>query len=134
MGFEVVKRTIAGISFGGIYFFVVLTILNAQTMNIPVSKLWVDMMGCLIIGIYFGVSSLIFDIERWSRLKQTVTHAILSLIIFFPIAIGLGWIPLDVPVMITCFIIFIAAYALFWFGAWWYYRKLTQSMNDLVRK
>lgn len=134
MGNEIVKRIIAGISFGGIYFFIVLTVLNVLTIDVPISKLWVDMMGCLLLGVYFGVASLIFDIERWSRLRQTVIHAILSLIIFFPTAIGLGWIPLHPPVMITCFIIFIMLYALFWFGAWWYYRRLTQSMNDLVKE
>lgn len=134
MGIELIKRTIAGISFGGVYFFIVLTVLNVQVIDVHISKLWVDMTGCFGIGIYFGVSSLIFDIENWSRLKQTLTHSVLSLIIFFPVAIGLGWIPREASVIITCLVIFIMIYALLWFGMWWYYRKLTQSMNDLVRK
>lgn len=134
MGIEVVKRVIAGISFGSIFFFIVLSVFNVQAIEVPLTKLWLDMLGCFIIGIYFGVASLIFDIEKWSRLRQTVIHVLLSLVVFFPTAIGLDWIPRDASIMLTCFVVFITAYALFWFGAWWYYRRLTQTMNHLVRK
>ena len=134
MGIDVLKRMIAGTSFGGILFFIVLTFLNVQAIEVPVSKLWTDMAASLALGIYFGLSSLMFDIERWSRLKQTVIHGLTSLAVFFPTAIRLNWIPLDRAVMMTCLLIFLTIYALFWFCAWWYYKRLAQSMNEMVKK
>lgn len=105
-----------------------------QAIEVPVSKLWTDMAACLALGIYFGLSSLMFDIERWSRLKQTVIHGLTSIAVFLPIAIRLNWIPPDGAVFITCLLIFLTIYVLFWFSAWWYYKRLTQSMNEMVKK
>nr|WP_257788068.1 DUF3021 domain-containing protein [Novibacillus thermophilus] len=112
----------------------VLTVLNVLAIEVPVSKLWTDMAVSLALGIYFGLSSLMFDIERWSRLKQTVIHGLTSLAVFFPTAIRLNWIPLDRGVMMTCLLIFLTIYVLFWFCAWWYYKRLAQSMNEIVKK
>lgn len=134
MGFEVIKRSLSGLGFGSIYFFIILTVLNVRAIDVPVSKLWVDMIGCLLIGLYFGISSLIFDIEPWSPLKQTVTHFILSLIVFFPVAIRFGWIPLKTAPLITGFVIFFLLYVLFWFGALLFYKKLRDAMNDSLKK
>ena len=55
MGINVLKRMIAGTSFGGILFFIVLTVLNVLAIEVPVSKLWTDMAVSLALGIYFGL-------------------------------------------------------------------------------
>lgn len=130
---EILRRAVIGIGHGGIVTFVILTILKMQQIEMSVDEIWLHMSGSLLLGLYFGAASVVFDHEPWSPLKQIVVHFTLSLAVFFPIAIGFGWIPMHTVPIAMGFVIFIMIYALFWFGLRWYFKKLEYAMNNSIK-
>lgn len=133
MTHELIKRGFIGMGFGGIVIFVALTVIKFQAVEVSIDTLWLSTLASLFIGVYYGVASLIFNVEVWSPLKQTSIHFCLSLIIFFPTAVGIGWIPnrpLDIAIG---FLIFLFNYLLFWFCLRWYFKRLTAAMNNSLK-
>jgi|SRR5690625_332780 len=126
---EILKRSMIGIAFGGIYTFIALTIMKFNHMEGTISEIWTHMLASFILGIYFGVSSLIYENEGWSPLKRTITHFILSIIIYFIIAIPIGWIPSHPLAIILSIFIFIGIYSLYWTGYFLYFKNIEVSMN-----
>src|SRR5690625_2190305 len=90
---EVLKRTMYGIAYGGIYTFIALTILMILQITPPIFQTWLYMLAGLMLGVYFAVASFIFEVEAWSPLKKTVIHFVLSIVLYFIIALSVGWVP-----------------------------------------
>lgn len=134
MIFEIARRSMFGIGFAGILTFIFLTVMTFAGIDATVSVIWLNMLGSLVIGIYFGAASLIFEIEKWSPLKQTIVHFILSITVYFPIAIAVGWIPFSLVPMLAGLGGFILTYSMFWLGISWYLRKIASSLNHSVKR
>ncbi|MGM7700557.1 DUF3021 domain-containing protein [Pseudalkalibacillus sp. Hm43] len=130
---EALRRAIIGVGIGGLATFVMLTIFKMNAISVTVDELWIHMLGSLILGIYFGVGSLIFEKEDWSPLKQIITHLSLSVIVFFPIALTTGWVSAKPVPILFCLITFLIIYALFWFSIRWYLKKMEASMNESIQ-
>ncbi len=62
----------------------------------------------LIVGIVLA-ASVIYDIESWSLLKQTVVHIVAMLVTVFPILLISGWFPIN---SVADFFKFLGIYAL----------------------
>jgi len=134
MKFEILKRVFNGIAWGGLATFIALTVLMIFNINPEVSIIWLYMVASFVFGIYFGLASFIFIIDHWSPLKKTIIHFSLSIIVYFAIALPLGWIPLT-PIAITLSAFgFILVYIIFWFGYTLYYKKIETSLNDSLSK
>src|SRR5699024_4271179 len=117
---EILKRSMFGIAFGGIYTFIALTIMKFNHIDGTITEVWMHMLASFILGIYFGLSSFMYEYDGWSPLKRTVIHFIFSIIIYFVIAIPIGWIPSQ-PLYITLGIfMFIFIYGLYWTGYFLY--------------
>ncbi|GLB46302.1 DUF3021 domain-containing protein [Philodulcilactobacillus myokoensis] len=93
--------------------------------------LLVSMLIWAMIGILFGLSSLIFKIDHWSLLKQTITHAVVTYICFSILAILAGWFPFNLIMFIYFTIIFIIIYIFIWIAERLKYHAL---INDINRK
>ncbi|QQK76949.1 DUF3021 domain-containing protein [Salicibibacter cibarius] len=131
---EMVERGFGGLGFACLITFVALTILTVQNIEVPVAQVWVYMLGSMILGVYFGVSSFFFEIEKWSPLKQVAIHFSLSIILWFLIAIFMaGWIPFTLRSIVLSFCMFTALYVLFWFVFRAYFKKIEADMNDSVK-
>lgn len=130
---EALRRAIIGVGIGGLATFIMLTIFKLNVISVTVDEIWSHMLGSLLIGIYFGVGSLIFDKEDWSPLRQIVIHLSLSIIVFFPIALTTGWVPAKPLPILICLITFLIIYALFWFSIRWYLKKMEASMNESIQ-
>lgn len=134
MIFEIIKRSMIGIAAGGIFTFIALTIMKFKHIEGTVSEVWMHMLASFILGIYYSLSSFIYEYDGWSPLKKTVIHFSLSIVVYFFIAIPTGWIPLH-PLSITIGIaIFILVYVLFWIGYFLYYKKVEATMNEQLNK
>lgn len=131
---EIMKRTLYGIAYGGINTFIALTILMINHINPPISIIWLYTLAGLIMGIYFGLASFIFEIESWNPLKKTIIHFSSSISCFFLIALTVGWVPLKLKPIILSTLFFIVAYAVYWFGYWLYYKKIEAKMNEELLK
>ena len=133
---EAIKRSMTGIAFGGIVTFIALTIVMLTDTETSVSQIWLYMLCSFIIGIYFGLASFIFEDNGWSYLKKTVFHFILSITVYFAIALFITeWIPFSLLSILISFFGFILIYAIFWMGYYQYFKKIEKSLNaNLNRK
>lgn len=131
---EILKRSMTGIAVGGIYTFIALTIMKFNHIEGTISEVWLHMLAAFVLGIYYGLSSFIFENDGWSPLKMTVIHFSLSIIVYFIIAFSIGWVPLHPLSIILGILAFIVIYALYWTGYYLYYKKIEASMNEHLPK
>lgn len=123
-----------GLAFAFLYVFFMFTILMFQDSDISINQVWINMLVNMILGIYFGIASLIFEIEKWSFLKQLVVHFVLSIVIWFLIAVFVvEWISFTPFSILISFGVFIGIYLLFWMCFIAYYKKVETELNDLVK-
>lgn len=130
---EIVRRSMMGLGFAAMVTFAILTMVMVQNVDVPVSIVWKNMLGSMVLGMYFGTASLIFDYEAWSPLRQTIVHFMLSVSTWLLLALYMGWLPLAVIPIMTGIGIFIMIYLLFWIGAYWYFKKTESEMNRAIR-
>jgi len=131
---EVLKRSLIGIAFGGIATFIALTTMKFAHIEGTVSEIWNNMLASFCLGIYFGVASLIFEMEKWSALKQTLVHFTLSIILWLIIGFSLGWLPYNLLSVAVGILIFTFIYIIYWTGFYLYFKKVEESMNKQLQK
>lgn len=131
---ELARRSLVGLGFTALFTFAALSAMVLQDLQAPVSIIWKNMLGSMIMGIYFGSSSLLFDLEEWSPLKQTSVHFALSLIIWLPLAVWMEWLSLKLFPVLAGIGSFIIVYLIFWLGSFLYFKKLENEMNNTMKK
>ncbi|RXZ79895.1 DUF3021 domain-containing protein [Paenibacillaceae bacterium] len=132
---EIFKRMFVGIGFSAINMFLFLTvfvILGKETVE--VYTLWLSLCGSMVMGMYFGASSLIFDYDKWSPLKQVIVHLLLSITVFFPIAVFVGWYPLKLISLLAGLMFFLIIYSIFWLSFRYYFTRQAKAMNDSMKR
>ena len=82
-------------------------------------------------GAAFGTSGLIWEIDNWSILKQTVAHFFACSIATLPIAYFCRWMSHDVLGIIRYFAIFIAIYIIIWLSQ---YSSMKKRINEINNK
>lgn len=131
---EMIRRGFFGMSFSAIITFVALTIITFNNLEVLASELWVHMLGSLTLGVFWGMASLLFDTDHLSPMRQIVTHFSLSIIVFYPIALGIGWIPFKMIAIVVSLITFVIIYIVFWFSIHFYLRKMAASLNHAIKQ
>lgn len=126
---EILKRTMFGISYGGINTMIALTILMIYQITPPISTIWLYTLMGFILGIYFALASFIFEVETWSPLKKTVIHFTSSISCYFIIALSVGWVPFKTKAIIITILLFIIVYAIFWFSYRTYSKRIEVRLN-----
>lgn len=134
MIFEVIKRMFNGIAWAGLITFIALSILLIIDVQTDVYTIWLYMGSSMMVGIYFGISSFIFTLEKWSPLKKTLIHFFLSIAVYLVIALTVGWVPIGFAPIIWSCLFFIVWYFIFWTGYNIYYKKIEKSLNDSLPK
>lgn len=133
MGIKILQRAMVGFGYGGIFIFIYMTLIMAFHVQTTVSELWWVTLAFILIGLYFGLSSLIYGYEKWSILKRTVMHFILSVAVFYLIALGTGAVPFMFWPILSSLIIFILIYAGIWLSHTWHYKKIVRDMNKSIK-
>ncbi|MCT1905058.1 DUF3021 domain-containing protein [Oceanobacillus sojae] len=131
---EALKRSVVGIAFGGILTFIALTIMKLNEYEAGVSEIWMHMGASMLLGIYFGISSLIFGDSGSNLVKKSIIHFLLSYSVWLIIAGMVGWIPLNAPVVIGSSLSFSLLYLLNWFGWFLYFKKVETTLNNHLHK
>ena len=131
---EGIKRSMIGISFGGIITFIALTIVNFTGTDATISEIWLYMLFSFILGIYFGLSSFIFIDNGMSMLTQTVIHYCMSVVVYFIIALFGGWVPFTFVAILVTTLIFTGVYSLFWTAYYLYYKRLEANLNASLQR
>ncbi|MFA1820936.1 DUF3021 domain-containing protein [Virgibacillus oceani] len=127
---EILRRSMLGMAFGGIFTFIALTIMRIYEVESTVSEIWMHMGASMLLGIYFGISSLIFGDDGSNILKKSVIHFFLSYSVFLIIGGTVGWVPLSIPAILGSTLLFILMYMLNLSGWYLYFKKIETTLND----
>lgn len=131
---EALKRSILGIAFGGILTFIALTIMKFNAFEATVSEIWMHMGASMLLGVYFGVSSLIFGDSGSNIVKKSIIHFLLTYSVWLIIAGTVGWISLSGRVILWSSLAFILLYVLNWLGWYLYFKRVEAALNNQLQK
>lgn len=134
MAVEILRRVLGGFGCAAILLLIALTILIANDVELTLQAIRLNLLGSMAMGGYFAVASLIFEYDKWSPLKQIVIHFSLSVLLFFPIALGVGWLPPRLLPMVAGLGMFLVFYLIFWVSFTIYFRRQAKALNDSVSK
>ncbi|MDX8044678.1 DUF3021 domain-containing protein [Gracilibacillus sp. S3-1-1] len=129
---EGLKRILFGVAAGSLITYAVLSLLVFQDVDSSIKEIWKHWSGSMLMGIYYSFASVIFELERWSVLKQTVIHLVLTMIVFFPTAIVIGWIPFNLLSLTIGLAIFLILYSIVWVSVYFRYKNIEKSMNERI--
>lgn len=86
-----------------------------------------------ILGFIYTACTVIFEIDEWSHLKQTIVHFIFTSIVFYFVAIWGGWLPKDIKSIILFSIIFLTIYIVTWLSFKIYWNNKIEDINNRLR-
>lgn len=84
----------------------------------------------LLYGSAWAGASLIWDAERWSLLKMTVTHLLVCSLATFPIAYLMRWMDHSISGVLMYFGVFLVIYAVIWIVQYLYMKKKIDEINS----
>ena len=84
------------------------------------------------IGITFALSSLLFDIARWSLLKQYIVHFVITSLVWIPIVMLL-WIPKSSIGTVIMIISYFSSYVITWISQYFISKKDIQQINATIQ-
>lgn len=90
-------------------------------------------LGSMLCGWFFTASTLYFENHKWSLRRQTVTHFATVIVLYFVLAIGIGWFPFTVPSFLLMLAVFVVFYALFWTAFYFYFKNQAQKLNKELK-
>ena len=145
---ELIKRCLIG-ALIGLSISYIITIIISMIINkgeyYPVPsqliKLCGNEMNAVIIQAIFSLiygaicfgTSVIWNIDRWSILKQTVIHFLVISLTSLPIAYFMYWMPHNILGIISYFAIFIFIYLIIWLSAYFSIKKNIQEINKNIK-
>ena len=81
------------------------------------------------IGVLFSFGSLLFQ-KDWSLLRATLSHYLLMLLGFIPLATLAGWFPARLGFYLSLVVEFTLVYVIIWLVSHHFYKKQVQEINQ----
>lgn len=98
-----------------------------------VTAVIVQLLCALFVGALGGGSSVIWNIEKWSLLKQTAVHFAVLVIPYVAISYVLNWLPHN-ALGATCYCLaFVAVYVIMWLAIFFSIKLKIKKMNEKLR-
>ena len=88
----------------------------------------------IIYGSVWGGSSVIWEAERWSLLRMTVTHLLICSIITFPVAYLMRWMPHNIMGILRYFGIFGTIYLFIWISQYQAIKRNIRQINHKMQE
>ena len=85
------------------------------------------------IGVLFSFGSLLFQ-KDWSLLRATLSHYLLMLLGFIPLATLAGWFPARLGFYLSLIVEFTLVYVIIWLVSHHVYKKQVQEINQSIAK
>lgn len=120
-----------GLSLNSLGYFI--AAFSNEVLTLNASMVIFQFLICLFTGFYCAAISVVYEIEHWSLLRATLTHAIL-ISLYFPIAYVAGWLPTGLLPMIGFIIYFIVIYGVIWFSFKRYFDKQAKQLNEQLKQ
>ena len=86
----------------------------AEAFGTELNAVIVQTIISMLYGAVLGAASVIWELENWSLLKQTVVHFLLYSTVTFPVAYFLHWMPHNIVGILIYYGIFVTIYATIW--------------------
>ena len=83
------------------------------------------------IGVLFSFGSLLFQ-KDWSLLRATLSHYLLMLLGFIPLATLAGWFPARIGFYFSLVVEFTLVYVIIWLVSHHFYKKQVQEINQSI--
>ena len=141
---EIIKRGLLGIPVG-ITIGYLMTIINSLIFGngnyCPVTPELVARMGneinavmlqsllYAVIGFSFASSSVVWNMDSWSMLKQTALYFIINAVVMMPIAYGLNWMQHNSKGIIIYLAVFTLYFAVIWLVQYFIWKSYLKKMN-----
>lgn len=89
-----------------------------------------------VVGIAFGVPTLIYDNERLPQGIKFLIHMGIGFIVYFIVAFIAGWFPTDMGagIFVTSVLIMIVLSFVIYFFFWLYYRNEAKEINSKINQ
>lgn len=99
-----------------------------------ITAVCIQMVCSLLIGAVAGGSSVIWDVEQWSLLKQTLIHFIVISIPFFTVGYILNWLPHHLYGALGYAGAFILVYLIMWVSIYFSIKTKIKKMNSQLQE
>lgn len=131
---ELIKRFVLGAPFGLLLtqLITVFSVMGHKTVTLDVDSYIVSVVASLILGGYLCAASIVYNVERWSIIRQTGIHLILMLP-FFVVAYYLGWLPISLNGLLLYIAIWLSVYAVLWNIIRIYYKNEARKLNEGIK-
>ena len=83
------------------------------------------------IGVLFSFGSLLFQ-KDWSLLRATLSHYLLMLLGFIPLATLAGWFPARLGFYLSLVVEFTLVYVIIWLVSHHFYKKQVKEINQSI--
>ncbi len=131
-----ILRSLIGILFGGFIavLFTNLNILFGNFETIDSNLFLKNSLGSIFCGWFFTVGPLYFENHKLKLHQQTLLHFFTVMILYFILALAIGWIPYTIKSILLTLAISIVVYALFWFAFYLYFKNQARKLNEELTK
>lgn len=106
----------------------------AASCGSQINAVMVQAFFALLYGAVWGGASVLFEIESWSRLRQTATHFLTCSIATCPIAFCMYWMPHNAAGIITYFTLFLGIYLFIWFLCYFVMKRQVRKMDEKMKE
>ncbi len=89
---------------------------------------------CMFYGSLCAASSVIWEVEKWSPLRQTVVHFVTLTAGTLPIAYFMRWMERSIPGYLSYIAIFAATYILIWISMYFSMKAKLKKLNCAVNQ
>lgn len=90
-------------------------------------------LGTLFCGWFFTVSPLYFEVKSLKLYQQTLLHFCTVALLYFLLAFGIGWIPVQLNSILFFIALFLVFYAVIWSAFYLYFRHVANSLNGELK-
>ncbi len=106
----------------------------AQDLGSEINAVVLQALLSMVYGAAWAGASVIWDAERWSLLKMTLVHLLVTSLATFPIAYFARWMPHSTTGIVLYIGIFVAIYAGIWFSQYGAMKKKIRAMNERIQQ
>jgi len=116
---------------GGHYYPCVPALVNR--MNSEICAVILQAVLCGLLGSVFGASSVIWEIENWSIVKQTGIYFLIIALVLMPIAYLANWMKHSFFGFMTYFGFFVLIFILIWLIQYLFLRKTINKITGRIK-
>lgn len=104
----------------------------AEAMGNELHAVALQALLCGLLGTGFAASSIIWEIEHWSILKQTGVYFLLISVIMMPVAYFSYWMEHSLAGFLLYFGIFVLIFILIWMIEFLFWKRAVKKMNETL--